>query len=616
MRKDIEKKGEEIWNTYCKDKTGYPTLFPALPLLPSQLRDKITVYKEDKESRYKAGASLHKALGELTEDILVLQGFEFTQQEFGLYMSQSVDKDKQDSEIGGGCDFMAISDNNVTIFDVRSLDLDSAGAGDLFLKNFQESVEQRAKVSKLALRIVIKTFRFKMPAVRQYTVFPNVSKSECEKLPQFAALSDTEKSGLVFSDDIDNFTTWWASQAKPDKGKKDKEFHIAVQRVKQTFIGIWSMDRNHVSDSELCDLSKSLLSVEALMEGGATIEIDEIVSAVDKLTSKGSSPGINGGGTHQYTHGVKPVLHLVTRNVGPDSTLFTSTLNNILETERSNLALVDPSRIALVSLNDVPSNGCDISNKLLSEHAADSKLESVSYEGALKTDWTAMICVLDLTSACRLSAMKAGNYLDIEKILLQLKDVISKVKVYFSLILVVGASEVHGDPKFAEFGNETINKTNRAYFQKTKKGLSDLIQTLVPVSCVKHHDTTLASSSAAARLTWPDIKKKLDTLLVFPNKKINKDAIISVTQQITNIENHVLSIASKVNTQKSATKSWLDKLGPGCRNDELKRVTNTIDRLQEGISEMIELHGKLTTQLCDLSRTYQDIYQDVQANID
>ena len=616
MRKDIEKKGEEIWNTYCKDKTGYPTLFPALPLLPSQLRDKITVYKEDTESRYKAGAALHRALGELSEDILVLQGFEFTQQEFGLYMSQSVDKDKKDSEIGGGCDFMAISDNNVTIFDVRSLDLDSAGAGDLFLKNFQESVEQRAKVSKLALRIVIKTFRFKMPAVRQYTVFPNVSKSECEKLPQFAALSDTEKSGLVFSDDIDNFTTWWASQAKPDKGKKDKEFHIAVQRVKQTFIGIWSMDRNHVSDSELCDLSKSLLSVEALIEGGATIEINEIVAAVDKLTSKGSRPGVNGGGTHQYIHGVKPVLHLVTRNVGPDSTLFTSTFNNILETERSNLALVDPSRIALVSLNDVPSNGCDILNKLLSEHAADSKLGSVSYEGALKTDWTAMICVLDLTSACRLSAMKAGNYLDIEKILLQLKDVISKVKVYFSLILVVGASEVQGDPKFAEFGNETINKTNRAYFQKTKKSLGDLIQALVPVSCVKYHDTTLASSSAAVRLTWQDIKKKLDTLLVFPNKKINKDAIISVTQQITNIENHVLSIASKVNTQKSATKSWLDKLGPGCRNDELKRVTNTIDRLQEGISEMIELHGKLTTQLCDLSRTYQDIYQDVQANID
>ncbi|KAL5255299.1 hypothetical protein ACHWQZ_G014640 [Mnemiopsis leidyi] len=614
LRKDIEKRGEDIWNTYYRERPGYPTLFPAAPLLPSQLRDKTTPHNEDTESRYRAGSKLHRALAELSEDILVLQGFEFTQQEFGLYMSQSIESEKKDNEIGGGCDFMAISDNYVTIFDVRSLSLDNADASDRFFQNIQESGELKAKVSKLARRIVIKTFRFKMPAVRQFTVFPNVPKSECKKLPQFTTLSDAEQNSLVFSEDIDNFTAWWTAQSKAEKGKKDKEFHVAVQRVKQTFIGIWSMDRNHVSESGLCDLSKILQSVEAQMKGGATIEIEEIVSAVNELAGKGSTPEVNGRETHPLLHGVKPVFHLVTRNVGPDSTAFTSTFNNILERETRNLADVDPSKITLVNLNDVNSSGCDTLNKIVCKHADDSKVGTVSYEDALKSDWTAMVCILDLTAACRLSAMKAGSYVDLDTVLLRLKNILSKVKIYFSLVLVVGASEVQGDQSFAEFGNETINKDNRAYFQRTKKGLSDLIQTLVPRSCVNVYDTSL--SSTPARLTWPDIKKKLDSLLVFPNKKINKEAIISVTLQIANIENHVLSIASKVNTQKSATKNWIDKLGPGCRNDDLKRVSNTIDKLQEGISEMMELHGKLTTQLCELSRSYQEVYQDVQANID
>ena len=105
-------------------------------------------------------------------------------------------------------------------------------------------------------------------------------------------------------------------------------------------------------------------------------------------------------------------------------------------------------------------------------------------------------------------------------------------------------------------------------------------------------------------------------MLVFPDKKINKEAIISISNQINTIDNHVLSIASKVNTQKSATKNWVNKLGPGCRNDELKRVKNTIDKLQEGISEMMEIHGKLTTQLRDLSQLYQEVYEEVEVNID
>ena len=607
MRRDIERKGEEIWKTYCRNPPGYPTLFPPVPQLPSKLRDKLTDDKEDVMLRYQGEAAVHRALANISEDLVVLQGFEFTHQEFGLYMSQARDSDKADKEIEGGCDFMAISDNHVSILDVRSLGLNGDGAGDVFLKNFKESVELRAKVSKLALRIIIKTFRFKMPTVRQYTVFPNILRSDCEKIPQFTALSDSEKSSLLFSDDLDNFTTWWAHQNKVEKGKKDNEFHLALQRVKQTLIGIWSMDRDSVSDTGDCGLGNSLISLEASMKGGKTVEIDECMLAINRPSNKVTGAKANGGKAHDRLYGVRPVLHLVTRKIGHETVPLATLLSSILETETRNLADLDPATTAIVILNG-DENFCSL---------LDSNASIKKYEEVVAATWTAITCIVDLSEVFRLSAMKAGQYLDLDALLVRLKSVLETGTSYFSVVVIVGATEVQGDKDFIEFGSETINKTNRQYFQKGKTALCNLVEAMVSQSCVKFYDTVKSSNSSdCVRLSWSEIKKKLDTMLVFPDKKINKEAIISISNQINTIDNHVLSIASKVNTQKSATKNWVNKLGPGCRNDELKRVKNTIDKLQEGISEMMEIHGKLTTQLRDLSQLYQEVYEEVEVNID
>ena len=545
---------------------------------------------------------MYRALANLPEDLVVLQGFEFTHQEFGLYVNHECDK--TDTEVEGGCDFVAIGENHVVILDVRSMSLDGDGAGDLFLENFKESAGLRAKVSKLALRIIIKTFRFKMPTIRQFTVFPNISKSECEKLPQFATLSDTEKGNLLFSNEL---TTWWVSQNKADKVKKDKEFHVALQRVKQTLIGIWSMDRENVSGTGNCGLGKNLTRVESLLDGRKTVEIVDFVSVVSKLSNKDHSSEVNGGDNHLY--GVKPVLHLLTRRIGHETVPLTTLISNILDTEIANLADVDPATTAIVDVNT------DSSSSLLESLGSMSAIKS--YDEVVASDWTAVTCVVDLSEVLRLSAMKAGQCQDLDTILVRMNSVFARVKSYLSVILIVGATEVMGDEHFDEFGKETLNKINRAYFLKTKATLSNLVQALVSQSCVKYYNTTSSSSSSnCVQLSWTEIKKKLDSMFVFPEQRINKQVVILITTQIATVENHVLSIASKINTQKSATKNWIDKLGPGCRNDDLKRIKNTIDKLQEGISEMHELHGKLTTQLCDLSRMYQEVYEDVEANID
>ncbi|XP_063682050.1 uncharacterized protein LOC134816927 isoform X1 [Bolinopsis microptera] len=454
-----------------------------------------------------------------------------------------------------------------------------------------------------------------MPTIRQFTVFPNISKSECEKLPQFATLSDAEKGNLLFSNEL---TTWWASQNKADKVKikKDKEFHVALQRVKQTLIGIWSMDRENVSGTGNCGLGKNLTRVEALLDGRKTVEIEDFVSAISKLSNKDHSSELNGGDEvdggddHQnIMYGVKPVLHLVTRRVGHETVPLTTLISNILETDITNLADVDPATTAIVDVNT------NSSSSLL------ASLESMSaikgYDEVVASDWTAVTCVVDLSEVLRLSAMKAGQCQDLDTILVRMNSVFARVKSYLSVILIVGATEVMGDEQFDEFGKETLNKINRAYFLKTKTTLSNLVQAQVSQSCVKYYNTASSSSSSdCVQLPWAEIKKKLDSMFIFPEQRINKQVVILITTQIATVENHVLSIASKINTQKSATKNWIDKLGPGCRNDDLKRIKNTIDKLQEGIFEMHELHGKLTTQLCDLSRMYQEVYEDVEANID
>ena len=547
---------------------------------------------------------MYRALSNLPEDLVVLQGFEFTHQEFGLYVNHECEK--TDTEVEGGCDFVAIGENHVVILDVRSMSLDGDGAGDLFLENFKESAGLRAKVSKLALRIIIKTFRFKMPTIRQFTVFPNISKSECEKLPQFATLSDAEKGNLLFSNEL---TTWWVSQNKTDKVKKDKEFHVALQRVKQTLIGIWSMDRENVSGTGNCGLGKNLTRVEALLDGRKTVEIEDFVSAVSKLSNKDHSSEVNGGDDHQNVYGVKPVLHLMTRRNGQETVPLTTLISNILDTEIANIADLDPATTSIVDVNT------DSSSSLLESLGSISAIKS--YDEVVASDWTAVTCVVDLSEVLRLSAMKAGQCQDLDTILVRMNSVFARVKSYLSVILIVGATEVMGDEHFDEFGKETLNKINRAYFLKTKATLGNLVQALVSQSCVKYYNTASSSSSSdCVQLPWLEIKKKLDSMFIFPEQRINKQVVILITTQIATVENHVLSIASKINTQKSATKNWIDKLGPDCRNDDLKRIKNTIDKLQEGISEMHELHGKLTTQLCDLSRMYQEVYEDVEANID
>jgi hypothetical protein len=434
-------------------------------------------------------------------------------------------------------------------------------------------------------------------------------------MPQFAGLSDSEKSSLIFSDDLENFSTWWSNQSKSDKGKKDNEFHLAIQRVKQTLIGIWSMDRDNVSDTDSCGLGKNLKSVETLTNGRKTVEIDDLISAVDKLSNKGHSPKMNGDDGSERLHGVKPFVHSITRRVGHDTTPLTALLNDILETEVRELAEVDPSKTAIVCLNTCTSSSSFLESVLAER--PDSKSVVKSYQDVVAADWTAIICFVDLSEVLRLSAMRDGYCQDMDAMILELRAVLARVTTYFSLVLILGATEVQGDENFGQFGKETINKTNRAYFFKTKSSLSALIQALVSRSCVKYYDmATATNKTTCVPLPWLEIRKKLDSLFVFPDKKINIDKVVSATELVTTLENHVLSMASKVNTQKSATKNWIDKLGPGCRNDELKRVKNTIDKLQVGISEMLELHGKLATQLCDLSKLYQEVYDDVEANLD
>lgn len=489
--------------------------------------------------------------------------------------------DKGDGELEGGCDFMVIGYDNVILVDVISERIE-----DGMVDVLEKSRSLRTRCAKLILRICIRNLKFKMPKVQQLLVFSNVSKSAESQIKN---LVDCSNLNLMFEEDLKDFAGCWKNMFKTTVVvglSPGADVEVSYNKLKQTMIGIWSMD-NKQDSTDIENLNR-------LLGTDQTVQCDGLKRAVTRMIS----PDINGEMSPQnhrlQLHGPLPTLDVICeRHKKPGTSNISGMLGNMLA-ER------------LKSGDHCLVNLCGESLSQFTE-SMETVSQLISLPGPIKH----VTCLIDLSQTLKFSTLRTTTArLDREVFLSNLLGVVNKTKIRCSLILTLSASETPGSEGYQDFGLETFNQANRAYFNKTKTLFRELIESLVPVCKLNWYDCDNDKDSRVSK----GLLDKLNAMFVFPDKQINRETISMITQEIQSTEKNILHMASKINGHKSAAKSW-GSLG-NCHNDDLKGVKNSVERLQGDLEDLLEVHARLGQQIGRIKDLYGVVHGEVEANIE
>ena len=522
---------------------------------------------------------------------MVLQGTQYTHLQYSLYVTHPCDKEEE--ELEGGCDFIVMGTGFVALFDVR------APADDLFANHYKLSQSQRNLTLKLVRRCCIKTFRFKMPEILEFGVFVSITKADAEQLSSYTALSEKEKNCLLFKDELSRFSEWWSNRMPA--ANTDSEFDSALERVKQTLIGIWSVNSENVSELNKCDLSHTMKVLRGQSGDERTIELElKLASIKEQALKSGLENGFptdNSFSTPVFKfNGPRPSLHVVVRKNGEDS--VNVSLRSVIESELQKISFLDCKAVI--------TPGTALCNAATST-AQCPVLNFQSDLGSRK--FTAVICVIDLLEVLRLSSLRSGKLVEFSDVLFSVYSAAARATSYCCFVLVLGATEVDGEPGFEDFGTETLNKKNRTYFAATKEHILKLLETLASQSRCTWHST-----NSVPRFDCKEMLKSADSLYSFPDKQLNQGTVNKISDQSGAVEKGVARLAEIISVNKKVTDHWTSR--SSCSNAALIEINDTLVELFIDVNTLTEVNDALTSQIQDLKQLYEEMKGEVIENID
>ena len=531
------------------------------------------------------------------ENLVVLQGVQYTHLQYSLYVNHTCNK--KENEVEGYCDFLVLGDGFVSLFDVRATP--GTDQDDIFAEEHKLAQLQRTATLKLVRRCCIKTFRFKMPDILQFSVFVSVTKEEAQQLPSYVALSDKEKSCLIFKDELEHFTDWWNSRMPSGSANRDQEFDTALERVKQTLIGIWSVNDKNLSETCKCDLGYNVRMLCDKLGNQSTCELASLTASIrDQALKSGVENGFcfeDSSSDHIY-HGPKPSLSIIVNRVPDDSS--SSILRSVLNSELDKISELDGDCKVIITSDTA----------ICIDATEGIACPVLNFQSDLNKKYHAVICVIDLSDILKLSTLRSQSYTEFTQVLDNLHSAVSSGRSNCSIILLLGVTKVCGDPGFEDFDSKTFNKKNRNYFTVTKDQIVSLVDTLASHSYSTWHD----SQFSALRSDSSKIVTLTNQLYAFPDKQLNRDTLMRIADHTSDVTQSVARLSDTLSCHRSVTSLW--GATGSCSNTALVTMQTQLGDMISDIASLAEVQVLLTSQLHELEELYGTMKAEVTESID
>lgn len=279
LRNRIENIGRLVYDKISSDVKNLDGIKPIMiPPIPNSARafidefpdgmilEGLSLIEKKLQEGYEAEVKLFRRLEDLPESVLVLHGLEYTHDHCSVYLQEhscsnmycsktagSHECHKSAREIEGECDFVVIGDNYVVLFEVKGVHFEDEDDPDNALKfhgSCKDGVRQIERIKKF-IRAVNDEVQ-----ILEFIVFSNLSFEECQPLiHEENVYNESLLSSLVFSDNLDNFNSWFNSQVI----QKVHLVNLNSTALKINLLGLWCIDSDNRYDVTSSCLPKCVL---------------------------------------------------------------------------------------------------------------------------------------------------------------------------------------------------------------------------------------------------------------------------------------------------------------------------------------------------------------------
>ena len=280
LQNRIKEVGRSILGKICHQTENLgrvrPTMIPPTPNITfidefpdGDILEEVNLATRELQEGYEAEVKLYRRLEELQESVLVVHGLEFTHDQCSAFLpihscSNSVNCSndviphpchKSTKELEGEWDFVLIGDNHVALFEVKGVNFaaESDPSNEVrFRGSYGEAVRQIERIKEFIKAINDRVEIF------EFIVFSNLTLNEC--LPFIGEKNNFSKSvldSLVFSDDLDNFNSWYDSKVK----QKVSRVELDLTVLRMNLLGLWCINADNTYDIASCNLNKCVLEM-------------------------------------------------------------------------------------------------------------------------------------------------------------------------------------------------------------------------------------------------------------------------------------------------------------------------------------------------------------------
>ena len=271
----IKEGGKLIQQRFRGNIPNMPLMLPPIPNC-SKFIDKFPeegCSKENEEDRrkqeaYGAEVKVYRALERLMENIVVLHGLSYTNQQLKLFDKDHKYKEDKPCKEAGECDFVVITKDSILIIEVSDVRINDKISSNKRIKTaFNNKKKQAGRTEKLIKKIKQMVGNKDGTAVKWYCAFLSLTTETAA-----GEFQEEQKCNIIFSDSFGftehsdhhqcNFQKWW----KENVGNKTAtENSDEIDDVGNILVGLWNIDPQNNIDVETCSLGNNIMMVDSLL---------------------------------------------------------------------------------------------------------------------------------------------------------------------------------------------------------------------------------------------------------------------------------------------------------------------------------------------------------------
>ena len=271
----IKDAGKLIQQRFRENIPNMPLMLPPIPNC-SKFIDKFPeegCSKENEEDRrkqeaYEAEVKVYRALERLKEDIVVLHGFSYTNQQLRLFDKDHKFKEDKPCKEAGECDFVVITKETILIIEVSDVRINDEISSNKRIKTaFNRKKKQAGRTEKLIKQIKQMVGNKDGVTIKWYCAFLSLRTETAAR-----EFQDEQKFNIIFSDSFGftehsdhhqcNFQKWWKENVDNKTAMKNSDEIVDVGNI---LVGLWNIDPQNNIDLERCSLGSNIMMVDSLL---------------------------------------------------------------------------------------------------------------------------------------------------------------------------------------------------------------------------------------------------------------------------------------------------------------------------------------------------------------